>query len=230
MCVGNTVQSCLYETRDILGFLLACAGCPWMYGAQLCCYLVSVLGFSFGGVLVSFNHVHVFSRTCDSSGHGTCGIQVRHHSRRASYQNISQLLQDRGQRSPCYQDQWVWTNACMWNLVSWPSTRTIKWTMMFVLFPDTLEKIMANHIFWCPTGQFVVLAGLKRYVVNRFVCLWAEVLVCLALVGLKLSCQFNHSRLIFSPNLYPPSFLNEVYCVYGSSISKCWLSSTLITL
>ena len=29
---------------------------------------------------------------------------------------------------------------------------------------ETLEKQAANTISWCPTGQFVVLAGLKRYI------------------------------------------------------------------
>ena len=31
---------------------------------------------------------------------------------------------------------------------------------------ETLEKQAANTISWCPTGQFVVLAGLKRYIYN----------------------------------------------------------------
>ena len=38
-----------------------------------------------------------------------------------------------------------------------------------LFFSDTLEKIMANHIFWCPTGQFVVLAGLKRFRQSKLV-------------------------------------------------------------
>jgi len=31
------------------------------------------------------------------------------------------------------------------------------------VFAETLEKRSVNHLFWNPNGQFIVLAGLRRY-------------------------------------------------------------------
>ena len=30
------------------------------------------------------------------------------------------------------------------------------------VFSEVLEKRTANHLFWSPNGQFIVLAGLRR--------------------------------------------------------------------